>query len=164
MIKDTIKSFKNGEIVLIFDNENREKETDMIIAAEHVTPEHIKIMRNDAGGLICTPISSEISDKLRIPFMTDIMKEATRKYPVLNELSSNDITYDKKSAFSITLNHRKTFTGITDNDRAYTIRELAHQCKKGIIITLEIFLEHQDMLLYSEQLRNTYLTDKAIQR
>ena len=81
------------------------------------------------GGPICTPISSEISDKLRIPFMTDIMKEATRKYPVLNELSSNDITYDKKSAFSITLNHRKTFTGITDNDRAYTIRELAHQCK-----------------------------------
>ena len=47
MIKDTIKSFKNGEIVLIFDNENRKKETDMIIAAEHVTPEHIKIMRND---------------------------------------------------------------------------------------------------------------------
>ena len=129
MIKDAIKAFKDGEIVLIFDNENRERETDMIIAAEHVTPEHMRTIRNDAGGLVCTPISSEISDKLGIPFMTDIMEAATEKYPVLGELSPNDIPYDEKSAFSITVNHRKTFTGITDNDRACTIKELALLCK-----------------------------------
>ena len=129
MIKDAIKAFKDGEIVLIFDNENRERETDMIIAAEHMTPEHMRTIRNDAGGLVCTPISSEISDKLGIPFMTDIMEAATEKYPVLGELSPNDIPYDEKSAFSITVNHRKTFTGITDNDRACTIKELALLCK-----------------------------------
>lgn len=131
MIKDAIKAFKDGEIVLIFDNENRERETDMIVAAEHMTPEHMRIMRNDAGGLFCVPLSSEVSDKLGIPFMTDIMEAATPKYPVLGELSPTDIPYDEKSAFSITVNHRKTFTGITDNDRACTIKELALLCKNG---------------------------------
>jgi len=129
MIKDLINAFKDGEIVLIFDNENRERETDMIIAAEHMTPQHMRTIRNDAGGLVCAPISAEVSDKLGIPFMTDIMEEAAEKYPVLGELSPTDIPYDEKSAFSITVNHRKTFTGITDNDRAYTIKELALLCK-----------------------------------
>ncbi len=129
MIKDAIKAFKDGEIVLIFDNENRERETDMIIAAEHMTPEHMRTIRNDAGGLVCAPISSEASDKLGIPFMTDVMEIASEKFPVLGELSPNDIPYDEKSAFSITVNHRKTFTGITDNDRACTIKELALLCK-----------------------------------
>jgi 3,4-dihydroxy 2-butanone 4-phosphate synthase len=89
----------------------------------------MKIMRNDAGGLFCVPISSKISDKLGIPFMIDIMEATAYKYPVLGELSSTDIPYDNKSAFSITVNHRKTFTGITDNDRACTIKELALLCK-----------------------------------
>lgn len=129
MIKDVIKAFKDGEIVLIFDNENRERETDMIIAAEHMTPKHMTTIRNDAGGLVCVPISSEVSDKLGIPFMTDIMEAAAPEYPVLGELSPTDIPYDEKSAFSITVNHRKTFTGITDNDRACTIKELALLCK-----------------------------------
>jgi len=129
MIKEAIKAFKDGEIVLIFDNENRERETDMIVAAEHMTSEKMRIMRNDAGGLFCVPISSEISDKLGIPFMTDMMEAANEKYPVLGELSPTDIPYDEKSAFSITVNHRKTFTGITDNDRAFTIKELALLCK-----------------------------------
>jgi 3,4-dihydroxy 2-butanone 4-phosphate synthase len=59
------------------------------------------------------------------------MDVASAKYPVLSELSPTDIPYDEKSAFSITVNHRKTFTGITDNDRAYTIKELALLCKNG---------------------------------
>jgi 3,4-dihydroxy 2-butanone 4-phosphate synthase len=126
MIKETLNAFKDGEIILVFDDENRERETDMIVAAQHITPEHIATMRNDAGGLICTSISPEISKNLGIPFMTDIMDFANVKYPVLSELSPTDIPYDERSAFSITINHRKTFTGITDNDRALTINELAN--------------------------------------
>ena len=129
MIKKAVEAFKNGEIVLIFDDDNRERETDMIVAAELMTPQHMTTMRNDAGGLLCVPISSETSDKLGIPFMTDIMEVASDKFPVLAELSPTDIPYDEKSAFSITINHRKTFTGITDNDRAFTIKELALLCK-----------------------------------
>lgn len=129
MVQDALKALRNGEIVLVFDNENRERETDMIIAAEFMTPHHMTIIRNDAGGLVCAPISAENSFKLGIPFMTDIMETAIDKYPVLEELSPTDIPYDEKSAFSITINHRETFTGITDNDRAFTIRELAWLCK-----------------------------------
>lgn len=131
MIEEALRSLKKGEIVLVFDAANRERETDMILAAELVTPEHIKILRNDAGGLICAPVSAENAEKLGIPFMTDIMQVAGKKYKVLRRLSPHDIPYDEKSAFSITINHRKTFTGITDNDRALTIRELALLCKDG---------------------------------
>lgn len=129
MIQEALKALKRGEIVLVFDADNRERETDMIVAAEKITPEHIRIMRNDAGGLICVPVSWENSEKLGIPYMTDIMEEASGRYPVLRKLSPHDIPYDEKSAFSITVNHRKTFTGITDNDRALTIGELAGICR-----------------------------------
>lgn len=49
MINKALEALKNGEIVLIFDNDNRERETDMIVAAEFMTPEHMTQMRNDAG-------------------------------------------------------------------------------------------------------------------
>jgi len=129
MIKKALEAYKNGEIVLIFDDDNRERETDMIVAGEFITPQQIARMRNDAGGLLCVPLSSSVSDELGVPFMTDIMEAASDKYPVLAELSPTDIPYDEKSAFSITVNHRKTFTGITDNDRAMTINELAKMAK-----------------------------------
>ncbi|MBM4240526.1 MAG: 3,4-dihydroxy-2-butanone-4-phosphate synthase [Euryarchaeota archaeon] len=129
MIKKALKAFKNGEIVLVFDDDNRERETDMIVAAEFITSQHIATMRNDAGGLICASISPETSKKLGIPFMTQIMDFSNGKFPMLAELSPTDIPYDERSAFSISINHRKTFTGITDNDRALTIRELAMLCK-----------------------------------
>ena len=131
MIKEALEALKNGEIVLVFDSDNRERETDMIVAAEFMTPKHMTQIRNDAGGLFCIPLSSENSDALGAPFMTDIMEIASSEYPVLGELNPNDIPYDEKSAFSITVNHRKTFTGITDNDRACTIKELALLCKNG---------------------------------
>ncbi len=131
MIEKALEALKNGEIVLVFDSDNRERETDMIVAAEFMTSEHMTQIRNDAGGLFCVPLSSENSDALGVPFMTDIMEIASSKYPVLAELNPDDIPYDEKSAFSITVNHRKTFTGITDNDRACTINELASLCKEG---------------------------------
>ena len=131
MIDEALKAFKNGEIVLVFDDDNREKETDMIVAAEFMTPKHMSTIRNDAGGLVCAPLSAQNSDALGIPFMTDIMDIASEKYPALGKLTPNDIPYDEKSAFSITVNHRNSFTGITDNDRAMTIKELALLCKNG---------------------------------
>jgi 3,4-dihydroxy 2-butanone 4-phosphate synthase len=62
--------------------------------------------------------------------MTDIMDVANEKFPVLGELTPNDIPYDEKSSFSVWANHRKTFTGITDNDRALTISSIAKLCKE----------------------------------
>lgn len=131
MIDEAIKALKNGEIILVYDSDNRESETDMIVAAEFMTTEHMTTIRKHAGGLVCMPISSENCDKLRLPFMVDILKEANTKYPVLKELYPDDIPYDAKSAFSITVNHRDTYTGIPDDDRAKTERELALLCKEG---------------------------------
>lgn len=129
MIDDALKALKDGEIILVFDSDNRERETDMIVAAEYITSKHLCRMRNDAGGLVCAAVSHEEAEKLKLPFMTDVMEAAQEKYPVLAELSPTDIPYDERSAFSLTINHRETFTGITDNDRALTIKELALLCK-----------------------------------
>ena len=131
MIDEAIKALKNGEIILVYDSDDRESETDMIVAAEFMTTEHMTTIRKHAGGLVCMPISSENCDKLGLPFMVDILKEANTKYPVLKELYPDDIPYDAKSAFSITINHRDTYTGIPDDDRAKTERELALLCQEG---------------------------------
>ena len=130
MLKKALKALKNGEFILMFDDEKRESETDMIIGAEFVTNREVATMREDAGGLICTCIHPNLCDKLGLPFMTDVMDVAKEKYPVLGELTPNDIPYDERSSFSVWANHRKTFTGITDNDRALTISSIAKLCKE----------------------------------
>jgi len=131
MLKKALKALKNGEFILMYDDEKRESETDMIIGAEFVGGKEIATMREDAGGLICCCIHPNFCDKLGLPFMTDIMDVAKEKYHILGELTPNDIPYDEKSSFSVWVNHRKTFTGITDNDRALTINSMAKMCEEG---------------------------------
>lgn len=126
-----LKALKNGSFVLVYDAEGREKETDMIVAAEFITPKHVYALRSLAGGLICVALSFDIARKLGLPFMTVILEAASPQYSVLSKLSPNDTPYGDRPAFSITVNHRKTFTGITDKDRALTIRELAGVAKKA---------------------------------
>ncbi|XRO75798.1 3,4-dihydroxy-2-butanone-4-phosphate synthase [Methanocaldococcus sp. 28A] len=129
-VEKAIEALKRGEIILVYDSDNREGETDMVVASQFIKPEHIRTMRKDAGGLICTAIHPDICNKLGIPFMVDILEFASQKFKVLEELYPDDIPYDEKSSFSITINHRKTFTGITDNDRAFTIKKLAELVKE----------------------------------
>jgi 3,4-dihydroxy 2-butanone 4-phosphate synthase len=123
-----IDDLKKGRFVLVHDAADREGETDLVMASRFVTKEAVRTMRTDGGGLICVTLHEDVYAKLGIPFMTDLYCAAVGKYPVLNELVPNDIPYDAKSAFSITVNHRKTFTGITDIDRALTISELGRFC------------------------------------
>ena len=123
------EALRQGKFILVYDNDDREGEIDMIIASEFVTPKSIATMRNDAGGLICNCISSKFCEKINLPFMVDIMEAATEKYPNLAELAPNDIPYDERSSFSIWVNHRKSFTGVTDHDRAMTISEMALMMK-----------------------------------
>ena len=77
------------------------------------------------GGLVCTTFSHDTGEKLGLPFLSELFYKEGGRYPVLKELIPNDIPYDEGSSFSITINHRKTFTGITDRDRALTISEFA---------------------------------------
>ncbi len=121
-----------GRIVLVYDADGREEETDMVIASERVTQEAVRILRKDGGGLICTTADVSIQRALGLPFMTELFLGMTERYPVMGDLIPNDIPYDVKSAFGITINHRRTFTGITDKDRAYTISEFASLAKRAL--------------------------------
>ncbi len=125
LLRKALADLREGKIVLVFDAEDREGETDMVVSSSKVTPETIRTMRKDAGGLICTTVHDELSGIMDLPFLTDVFSEASERYPILGRLTPDDIPYDNKSAFSITLNHRETFTGITDRDRAFTISEFA---------------------------------------
>ena len=68
-IEDAIEDIRQGKMVVVVDDEDRENEGDIIIAAEHVTPEAINFMATYAKGLICTPMEGERLDALNIPQM-----------------------------------------------------------------------------------------------
>lgn len=122
-----LEEIRNGRIVLVYDFDDREKETDFTIASEFVTYETLRTMRKDAGGLVCTTTPYETAKRIGLPFMSDIFWDGSERYPLLRSMAPNDIPYDNtKSSFGITINHRKTYTGITDRDRALTIREYAN--------------------------------------
>ena len=129
-IKKAISDLRKGKFILIFDDDSRESETDLVIASEYTTSESIRTMRKDGGGLIFLMISKEIANKLKLPFLSDLYSNINNKYPVLKALVPNDIPYDSKSSFSLYINHRKTFTGITDVDRSLTMRKFAELAKK----------------------------------
>ena len=121
--------FRDGGFVLLHDSVDRENEVDMVTAAELMSPEHVAAMRTDAGGLLCLALGHEVAERLKIPGMREILQLAARHYPVLKSLDEEIAPYGGKSPFSITINHRDTFTGITDRDRALTIRQLGELCK-----------------------------------
>ena len=123
-VEKALEDIRNGKIVLVYDFDDRERETDMTIASEFVTHETLRTMRKDAGGLVCTTTPYALAKRLGLPFMSDVYRDDIERYPILRRMAPNDIPYDRtKSSFGITVNHRKTYTGITDNDRALTITE-----------------------------------------
>lgn len=117
---------RNGRPVLVYDFDDRERETDMTVASQFVTPAILRRMRHDAGGLVCTTTPGRLAESIGLPFMSDVFWDDAGKYPLLRAMAPTDIPYDRtKSSFGITINHRDTYTGITDNDRAMTIRAYA---------------------------------------
>lgn len=127
-VNEALDALRRGEFVLVHDFEDREDETDLMIAAEFVTAKSVATMRVDAGGLICAAMDWPLAEKIGLPFMVDVYDSAKDKFPLIPKVMLNDIRYDYKSAFSLTVNHRKTYTGIPDNDRALTISELGKFC------------------------------------
>ncbi|MCL2296467.1 MAG: 3,4-dihydroxy-2-butanone-4-phosphate synthase [Methanomassiliicoccaceae archaeon] len=123
-LNGVLEDIRAGKVVLVYDFDNREKETDMTVASEFVTADVLRLMRKDAGGLICTTTPSRTAKELGLPFLSDVFWNNRNSYPLLGLMTPNDIPYDNtKSSFGITINHRKTYTGITDGDRAFTIKE-----------------------------------------
>lgn len=126
---EAISALKAGRLVLVHDDKARENEIDMVVAAEHIKPNHIAMMRKDAGGLVCLAIANQITSKLGLVYMHDIIADMGKINPVFSRLTEGRATYGDKPSFSIAINHRSTFTGITDHDRALTISKMAEICK-----------------------------------
>jgi len=125
-LEAAFEALRRGEIVLLYDADGREEETDMVVASQHATPEAVRRMRMDAGGLLCTALAPEHHAALRLPYLSDLIQDAAEDNPVLRSLLPDDIRYDgSKPAFGLTLNHRGTFTGVTDDDRSLTVTALA---------------------------------------
>ncbi|NEU58499.1 3,4-dihydroxy-2-butanone-4-phosphate synthase [Halorussus sp. MSC15.2] len=116
-VEAAIEAFREGSPVLVHDAADREGETDLVYPAGAVTPEAVARMRNDAGGLICVALSNEVAEAFGLPFLEEALDHPAS--------TDHDLGYDERSSFSLPVNHRDTFTGITDEDRAKTITELA---------------------------------------
>ena len=112
----TLAAFRRGEPVLVHDAADREGETDLVYPASDVDPAAVARMRNDAGGLVCVALSDAVSEELGLPFVQETIDHGLA--------ADHELAYDERSSFSLTVNHRETFTGITDADRALTISEL----------------------------------------
>jgi len=104
-IEQAITAIKAGRMVILLDDENRENEGDLIIAAELVTPEAINFMARFGRGLICLPMANELIDKLQLPMMTN----------------NNRSPYG--TAFTVSIEAASgVSTGISASDRAHTIK------------------------------------------
>ncbi|MBI5000583.1 MAG: 3,4-dihydroxy-2-butanone-4-phosphate synthase [Euryarchaeota archaeon] len=134
VIQRSLADLRNGKFIFVFDAEGREGETDFMALASKATPRHIREMRVRGGGLIFLIVHHDAAERFGLPFLTSLYDSGRRDFPVLGALVPDDIPYDTKSSFSLSLNHRRTFTGITDNDRALTVRrfgELAGEAMKN---------------------------------
>jgi len=124
-LKRITERLENGDLVMVYDADEREDEVDLVTPSEKITPQKIRILRRDAGGLICVTVPPKTWKKLEMPYLSEIFENSTGKYSLLEEMEADDIPYDERSTFSLTVNHRDTFTGITDIDRALTIQRFA---------------------------------------
>jgi len=123
-VDDAIRAFSQGKPVMVFDSDFREKETDLLWPATAATPAVMRRLRIDCGGLLFLAIGDEIGQMFNLPWLQDLHthQELVNDNPVLSHLITNDLQYDTRSAFTLSLNHRDTYTGITDRDRSLTTK------------------------------------------
>ena len=104
-VEEALKDLKNGKIILVADDEDRENEGDMICAAEFATTENVNFMATHAKGLICMPMSEEICRRLQFPQMV------------------TDNTDNHETAFTVSVDYVETTTGISAKERGLTARK-----------------------------------------
>ena len=148
-LNQAIESLRSGGYVCIYDNDKREKETDLFMLARHTEAEHVRYFRQVAGGLIFLAIDPGLAEKIQIPFMTDVLLAAEKHYPLFSHLMTNDLPYDARSAISLSINHRQTFTGVTDKDRAPTSSRLGQLAKE-----LESLSQNEAQRRFGEEFRS----------
>ncbi|WP_352403677.1 bifunctional 3,4-dihydroxy-2-butanone-4-phosphate synthase/GTP cyclohydrolase II [Kandleria vitulina] len=108
-IEQALEDLRQGKIIMVSDNEDRENEGDLICAAEFASTENINKMASLAKGLICTPMSKQHAERLGLP-------------PMVLENTDNHGT-----AFTVSIDHIKTTTGISAEERGMTIQACASE-------------------------------------
>ena len=103
-IQEALDELRKGKIILVTDDEDRENEGDMVCAAQFATTENVNFMASVAKGLICMPMSEEFCHRLQIPQM----------------VSEN--TDNHETAFTVSIDHINTSTGISAQERGFTAR------------------------------------------
>lgn len=101
-IEEALEDLRQGKIVLVTDDENRENEGDFICAAEFATTDHVNFMAIHGKGLICMPMSAELCNKLKLPQMVS---------------DNND---NHETAFTVSIDYVGTTTGISAAERSLT--------------------------------------------
>lgn len=111
-IEEALEDLRNGKLIMVTDDENRENEGDLICAAQFATPENVNFMAKFAKGLICMPISKEIAKNLNLDPM----------------VATN--TDNHETAFTVSIDHIQTSTGISAFDRSLTAIKLVEENAK----------------------------------
>ncbi|OGS72722.1 MAG: 3,4-dihydroxy-2-butanone-4-phosphate synthase [Flavobacteria bacterium RIFCSPLOWO2_12_FULL_35_11] len=113
-IQEAIEDIKNGKIIIVVDDQDRENEGDFIAAAECVTPEMVNFMAQHGRGLICAPITERRAEELGLPLM----------------VNKNTVLHNTQFTVSIDLLGSGCSTGISVHDRAKTIKALTSNDSK----------------------------------
>ncbi|WP_157159334.1 bifunctional 3,4-dihydroxy-2-butanone-4-phosphate synthase/GTP cyclohydrolase II [Brachyspira pilosicoli] len=111
-IDEALEDLRNGKIIIVSDDEDRENEGDLICAAEFATTENINFMATYAKGLICMPMSKEITNKLN-----------------LNQMVTKN-TDNHETAFTVSIDHLDTTTGISAVERSITALKVIDENSK----------------------------------
>ncbi len=111
-VVEAIEELRAGRVLIVVDDEDRENEGDLVMAAEHATPEAINFMITHARGLVCVPMTAERCEELKLP-------------PMVTENTASHGT-----AFTVSVDARSGGTGISAFDRALTVRLLADPATK----------------------------------
>lgn len=108
-IEDGLKDLKAGKVIIVCDDEDRENEGDFVGLGEFATPEMINFMAKEGRGLICAPISEAIAEKLELKPMVEVN------------------TDNHETAFTISIDHIETTSGISAHERALTVQKLLNE-------------------------------------
>ena len=106
-IEEAIEDLREGKAVIVVDDENRENEGDFVALGEKATPEMINFMATEGRGLICAPITKEKADQLQLNMMADVNTDS------------------HGTAFTVSIDHVETTTGISAGERSKSIMRLA---------------------------------------
>lgn len=112
-IEDAIQDLRDGKVIIVVDDEDRENEGDFLTLSEKITPEVINFMITHGKGLVCTPIQPSLAVKLNLPMMVS---------------NSSD---PLGTAFTVSIDHISTTTGISAEERSRTVKEMINPTVSG---------------------------------